>query len=144
MMTPIHISEFPANARHRRIDPGWGHTARHTFSPAIVCDGWVFVSGLVASGPGRTILCKGDIVGQTALIYERLGEILRAASCDYGNVVVTREFIVSSDNYHKTADVRRRVFTDPFPAATGVIVAGLLQPDALIEIEAIARVPDRP
>ena len=141
-MPPVQNAGLPANAKPRGVDPGWGFTSRHTFSPAIVCDGWLFVSGLVASGPGRTILCKGDIVGQTAVIYERLGEILRAASCDFQDVVVTREFIVSTENYHKTADVRRQVFKDPFPAATGVIVAGLLQPDALIEIEAIARVPD--
>lgn len=124
-----------------KIDPGWGFTARHTFSPAIVCDGWVFVSGLVASGPNRTILFPNDIVAQTEVILERLGEILRAASCDYDDVVATREFIVSTENYRRTADVRRRFFKDPFPAATGVIVAGLLQPDAVIELEAIARVP---
>jgi enamine deaminase RidA (YjgF/YER057c/UK114 family) len=101
----------------------------------------VFVSGLVASGPNRTILFPNDIVAQTEVILERLGEILRAASCDYDDVVATREFIVSTENYRRTADVRRRFFKDPFPAATGVIVAGLLQPDAVIELEAIARVP---
>ena len=124
-----------------KVDPGWGFTARHTFSPAIVCDGWLFASGLVATGPNRTILCPGDIVGQTAIILERLGELLFAAGCGYADVVATREFIVTTEKYRDTADVRRRYFRDPFPAATGVIVAGLLQPGALIELEAIAKIP---
>jgi enamine deaminase RidA (YjgF/YER057c/UK114 family) len=121
--------------------PDWGFTARHTFSPAVACDGWLFVSGLVASGPNRSILFPKDIVGQTEVILRYLGEILREASCGYEDVVATREFIVSTDNYRETAEVRRRFFKDPFPAATGVIVAGLLQPEALIELEAIARIP---
>lgn len=124
-----------------KIDPGWGFTVRHTFSPGIVCDGWLFVSGLVASGPNRAILYPGDIVGQTGVVLERLGEVLRAASCQYCDVVATREYIVSAENYRETAEVRRRFFKAPFPAATGVIVAGLLQPGALFELDAIARVP---
>jgi aminoacrylate peracid reductase len=130
--------------RPRKVNPGWSFTSRHTFSPAIACDGWLFVSGLVASGPNRTILCPGDIVGQTTVVLEQLGEILRAAGCSYADVVATREFIVTTENYRGTGDVRRKFFSDPFPAATGVIVAGLLQPGALIELEAIAKIPDHP
>jgi enamine deaminase RidA (YjgF/YER057c/UK114 family) len=77
-------------------------------------------------------------------VLEQLGEILRAAGCSYADVVATREFIVTTENYRGTGDVRRKFFSDPFPAATGVIVAGLLQPGALIELEAIAKIPDHP
>lgn len=48
---------------------------------------------------------------------------------------------VTTEGYAYTAAVRRKYFADPFPAATGVIVAGLLRPGALIEIDAIAKVP---
>ena len=40
------------------------------------------------------------------------------------------------------AAVRRTYFSEPFPAATGVVVAGLLRPGVVIEIEAIAAIPD--
>jgi enamine deaminase RidA (YjgF/YER057c/UK114 family) len=40
--------------------------------------------------------------------------------------------------------VRREVFKGRFPTATGVIVAGLLREGALIEISAIAVLPDTP
>jgi enamine deaminase RidA (YjgF/YER057c/UK114 family) len=40
--------------------------------------------------------------------------------------------------------VRREFFKGRFPTATGVIVAGLLREGALIEISAIAVLPDLP
>jgi enamine deaminase RidA (YjgF/YER057c/UK114 family) len=123
------------------INPGWPHAAKLTYSPGVVCDGWLYVSGLVATGPNHTMLCPDDLLGQAGVVLERLGEVLREAGCDYGDVVVTREYIVSKEGYKGTADLRRRFFSEPFPAATGVIVAGLLQPGALFELEAVARVP---
>ena len=47
----------------------------------------------------------------------------------------------STENYGKTAAVRREFFKDRFPTATGVIVAGLLREGALIEISAVAVLP---
>jgi aminoacrylate peracid reductase len=123
------------------INPGWEHFAKYTFAPAILRDGFLFISGMTAGAPDGGILCPGDIAGQTDVILRRLGEILNAAGCGYSDVVATREFVTTTDGYRKTADVRRKYFKPPFPAATGVIVAGLLRPGALIEIEAIAAIP---
>ena len=126
-----------------RIDPGvgWEYMKKATYSPGLACDGWLFVSGLVAVGPNHTILHPGDIVGQAEVVLIRLGEVLRAAGCDYCDVVATREFIVTTENYKSTADLRRRYFTEPFPAASGIVVPRLLQSGALIEMEATARIP---
>jgi aminoacrylate peracid reductase len=118
-----------------------GEIGRATFSTAIARDGWLFVSGLTAWSPERGVERPGDIVHQTEVIYERLGSVLRQAGCAFGDVVATREFITTTDRYRETADVRRRYFSEPFPAATGVVVAGLLRPGVVIEIEAIAAIP---
>jgi aminoacrylate peracid reductase len=125
------------------INPGWRHFSKYTFSPAILRDGFLFVSGMTASSEDGGILFPNDIAGQADAILRRLGEVLAAAGCGYEDVVATREYITTVDGYRKTADVRRKYFKPPFPAATGVIVAGLLRPGALIEIEAIAAVPNR-
>jgi enamine deaminase RidA (YjgF/YER057c/UK114 family) len=125
------------------INPGWSYFAKYTFAPAILRDGFLFVSGMTAGGEDGGILCANDIAGQADVILRRLGEILAAAGCGYQDVVATREYVTTTDGYLKTADVRRKYFKAPFPAATGVIVAGLLRPGALIEIEATAAVPRR-
>ena len=127
--------------RNLEINPGWDHFAKYTFAPAILRDGFLFISGMTAAGDDGRIRCANDIAGQADYIIQRWGEILAAAGCGYKDVVATREYITTTEGYRKTADVRRKYFTRPYPAATGVIVAGLLRPGALIEIEAIAAVP---
>jgi enamine deaminase RidA (YjgF/YER057c/UK114 family) len=130
-----------SSGKNLEINPGWPHFAKYTFAPAILRDGFLFVSGMTAASRDGGILCPGDIAGQTDIILQRIGEVLSKAGCSFRDVVATREFVTTTDNYRKTADVRRKYFQPPFPAATGVIVAGLLRPGALIEIEAIAAVP---
>lgn len=121
---------------NRGIDIGQADNA--TFSTAICRDGWLFVSGLTAWTPGAGIEAPGDIVRQTETIFEKLGAILAEAGCGFADVVATREYITTTERYRETAAIRRRYFAEPFPAATGVIVAGLLRPGAVIELEAIA------
>ena len=55
-----------------------------------------------------------------------------------------RSTILSPQGYQGTADVRRAYFRHGFPAATGIVVKELLRPDALIEIDAIAVLEDKP
>ncbi len=121
------------------INPGFIGSGRYTFSPGVVKEGKVlFISGITATDEQGNIIGKGDIVVQTRVIFERIGEILRAAGATFDDVVKTVDYITTTENYRATADIRREYFKKDFPAATGVIVAGLLRSDALIEIDAVA------
>ena len=128
---------------NKKVDPGWSHFAKYTFSPGIERDGWLYISGATASGENGEIVCPGDICGQTDCILDRMGEILKAADCTYDDVVKTTDFITTTDGYQGTVAIRKKYFKEPYPAATGVIVADLLRPGALIEIEAIAKIPEK-
>lgn len=120
------------------IDPGSG-AGRYTFSPGVIKEGkLLFISGLTATDDQGNIVGKGDIVTQARVIFTKIGEILQTAGATFDDVVKTVDYITTTENYRGTADVRREFFGTDFPAATGVIVAGLLRPDALIEIEAVA------
>jgi enamine deaminase RidA (YjgF/YER057c/UK114 family) len=83
---------------------------------------------------------KDGIVNQCRDLYGRLGAKLATAGASLGSVVKTTEFItpVGLRDYRGTADVRREVFTGPYPAATGVICERLSQPGAMIAVEATA------
>ena len=121
------------------IDPGGGGAGRYTFSPGVIKEGkLLFISGLTATDDQGNIVGKGDIVTQARVILTKIGEILETAGASFDDVVKTVDYITTTENYRGTADVRREFFHKDFPAATGVIVAGLLRPDALIEIEAVA------
>lgn len=82
----------------------------------------------------------GDVVGQCREVYDRLAGELKQAGANLDAVVKTTEFIppAALADYRKTGDVRRTVFTPPYPAATGVLCERLLTPGALIAVEAIA------
>ena len=70
-----------------------------------------------------------------------MAAVLAAAGAGLEHVVQTTDYVVTTDNYRATADVRREVFRPPYPTATGVIVTGLLREGALIEIAAVAALP---
>jgi aminoacrylate peracid reductase len=115
--------------------------ARYTFSPAVRVGNLLFISGTTATDENSQIVGRGDMAAQTRQIFRKFERLLAAvgASCD--NIVQTVDYIVTTENYRATADVRREFFKHAFPTATGVIVAGLLREGALIEISAIAVIP---
>jgi len=82
----------------------------------------------------------GDVAGQCREIYARLGKRLAACGAGLDMVVKTTEFVTPEglSGYRKTADVRREVFAQPFPAATGVVCEGLPATGAQIAVEAVA------
>ena len=121
------------------INPGLPGFDHYTFSPGVVKEGkMLFISGITATDDEGNIIGKGDIVTQTRAIFKRIEKILEAAGATFDDVVKTVDYITTTENYRGTADIRREFFKNEFPAATGVIVAGLLRPDALIEIDAVA------
>lgn len=118
---------------------------RYTFSPAVRVGNLLFLSGTTATDERGELVGPGDIVAQTRQIYRTFDALLKAAGGSLRDIVSTTEFITTTENYRRTADVRREVFGGaPFPTATGVIVAGLLREGALIEISAIAVLPEPP
>jgi aminoacrylate peracid reductase len=114
---------------------------RYTFSPAVRTGDLLFISGTTAADESGAIVAPGDIVGQTRYIYRKFAAVLAAAGGGLEHIVETTEYITTTENYRGTADVRRELFQPPYPAATGVIVKGLLREGALIEISAVALLP---
>jgi enamine deaminase RidA (YjgF/YER057c/UK114 family) len=52
-------------------------------------------------------------------------------------IVKTTDYVTTTAGYRETADIRREFFGAHRPASTGVVVAALLHPQALIEIDAV-------
>ena len=124
------------------VNPGWPRYERYTFSPAVRKGNLLFISGLTATDEEGNLIGEGDIVAQTRHIFGQIEEILRAVGGSLDDIVKTVDYIVTTENYRDTADVRREVFPRGFPAATGIVVKELLRPGALIEIDAVAVLDD--
>ena len=123
---------------YERIIPArWSD--KMTFSPAVRAGNLLFISGTTAVDENLQVVGKGDIVAQTRFIFEKFDVLLKAAGASFANIVETTDYFLTLEDYRRTADVRREFFKGPpYPAATGVLVAGLIRPDALIEIKATA------
>jgi enamine deaminase RidA (YjgF/YER057c/UK114 family) len=128
-------------AGHQMVRGGRDWPARYTFSPAIRAGNLLFIAGTTATDENGRVVAPGDIVGQSRYIYQKFARILAEAGAGFEHVVETTEYITTAESYKQTADVRREFFKPPYPAATGVIVKGLLREEAVIEIKAVAVLP---
>ena len=113
---------------------------RYTFVPALRVGNTVWLSGTTATGPDNVIV-GADIVEQTEYILGKFEALLKELGGSCRDIVQTTDYIVTTENYQGTAAVRKKVFGDRKPTSTGVRVAGLLRPGALIEISAVAVLP---
>ena len=118
-------------------NPKWPKS--FTFSPGVRVGNLVFLSGTTATDDKGQIVGVGDIAAQTRHIFSKFAAVLESVGGSLANIVETTDYVLTFDGYEKTADVRRELFKGPpWPAATGVLVSGLVRKDALIEIKAIA------
>ena len=130
-------------AAYEVIPGGSPWPSRYTFSPAVRAGNLLFISGTTAGDERGQLVGPGDIVAQTRYIFQKFGRLLRAAGGGFEHIVETTDYVTTTENYARTTAVRREFFGDRFPTATGVIVAGLLREGALIEISAVAVLPDK-
>ena len=96
------------------------------------------VSGQVAQGPDGQTVGMGDIAKQTLQVLENLKALVEEAGGTLADVARIVVYLTSRDHLPTVMEVRRRYFKEPYPAATAVVVAGLANPDWMVEIEATA------
>lgn len=78
---------------------------------------------------------------QAVLCLDLISEALAKAGASLEHVIRTRIFLTSAEYWPEVARAHGEVFTAIRPVATAVIVAGLLDPAWLVEIEAEAVIP---
>lgn len=111
---------------------------KYTYVPALRVGNMVWLSGTTGSDDSGKITAPGDIEEQTRQIFHKFDRLLRAIGSSCDDIVATTDFFTTTENYERTAAVRREFFKTSRPTSTGVLVAGLLRKDALIEISAVA------
>lgn len=110
------------------------------FVPAVRVGHMVYVSGQLARDPQDRI--AGDMAAQTRQCLDNIRVILEAAGARMEHVVKITAFMTDMRLAPQAWAVREEVFSRYPPASTGVQVAALTRPEALIEIEVVAVIPD--
>src|SRR5919204_4943850 len=123
----------------RRIASGSPYERMIGFSRAVVVGDTIHVSGtapVMADGADP----PPDAYGQARRCLEIIVEALREAGAGPEHVVRTRTFLTAPELWEEVGRAHGEVFADVRPAST-MVVARLLDPRWLVEIEADAILP---
>jgi 2-aminomuconate deaminase len=126
-------------------------TPRGRFPHVKVSGGLAFVSGTSSRLPDNTIAGASvdemgtttlDIRAQTRAVLENIRDILAEVCAGLGDVVSVTAYLVSMNDFGGYNEVYGQFFDENGPARTTVAVHQLPHPHLLIEISAIARIPE--
>lgn len=126
----------------RRISSGGPWEAAAGYSRAIVVGDACWVAGTTDAGPDGKSRHPGDAGAQTRAAFGIVGAALADAGFALDDVVRTRMFVVDPGDIAAVGAAHGELFRDIRPAATLVVVARLMEPSLLVEVEAdAARTP---
>ena len=123
----------------RRVSSGGPYEGRFGYSRAIAVGDSCWVAGTTDAGADGRSLNPGDAAAQARAAYAIVVRALEEAGFGVGDVVRTRMYVVRSADAPIVAAVNGEVFGETRPASTVVVVAGLIDPSLLVEVEVDAR-----
>jgi 2-iminobutanoate/2-iminopropanoate deaminase len=127
-----------------RMNPPTLH-ANPAYAQVVVADHVkqvVYVGGQNAIHPDGTVIGP-DLAAQSELALGNVLRALEAAGCTSHDVVQLKVYAVAGHDLREAFAVAQRVWTGPPSALTVLVVAGLANPQFLVEIEATAVITSR-
>ncbi|MDX2177587.1 MAG: RidA family protein [Candidatus Sumerlaeia bacterium] len=118
---------------HHGTGTAW--EARVGYSRAVRAGNWIAVAGTCAIGPDGRAVAPGDGGAQARFVFARIEEALRALGSSLGDVVRTRMYITDLRHAEAVGAAHGELFRAVRPASTMLVVAGLVDPELVVEIE---------
>jgi 2-iminobutanoate/2-iminopropanoate deaminase len=125
---PVHADNLP-----KPVGP---------YSPGMGFERLVFVSGQAAVDPATGKLAGDDVERQTEQCLKNVRAILEAAGSSLQHVLRCGVFLVDMREFPKMNAVYARMFGGHRPARTTVQVSALPGEGLLVEIDAVAYIPE--
>jgi len=110
-----------------------------SYSAAIECDGWLFISGHAAQNLATGEVVRGTIAEETRLTLSHISTVLRQAGCTFGDVLKCTCHLADINDFEEFDKTYREFFIGVKSART--TVQSVLGERIKVEIDAIARVP---
>ncbi len=126
----------------RLLSSGSPFETTYGYSRAVISGDEVHISG--TTGYDYAAMTMPEDPGeQTRNIYATFAAVLRDAGGSLADIVRLRTFVTDVAYCEPALKVQGEVFGDIRPAATIVVVSGLLRPEMKVEVEADARLIGR-
>ena len=126
-------------ADRRLISSGSPFEAQIGYSRAVVAGPWVFMSGTTGFDY-KSMTIADNVVDQAEQCFRNVGTVLEQAGVTFADVVRITYLVTRREDFEPIWPVLQRYLGAVRPACT-VIVAGLLDPRMLIEVEVTAFKP---
>lgn len=107
-------------------------------SPGMVAGPFVFTSGQIGVDPATGRVAEGGIEAQTKQVLKNVADVLNAAGLGMEHVVKTTVFLTRAEDFASMNSIYRDHFSEPFPTRSTIVVAALVRPELVVEIEAVA------
>lgn len=123
----------------QRINPD-GMVKNPAFSQAIVTEGsgkTIYIGGQNAVNEKAEVIGKGNLAAQTEQVLKNMQTILETCGATFDNVVKMTIYLVQGQDPRVGFGAAQAFITSP-PTISVVMVAGLGNPDFLLEMDAIA------
>ncbi len=118
-----------------------GVSPNPALSPGVRVGELLFTSGNVANDANGNLVGPGDCEAQSRQVMANIRAIVEAAGASMSDVVKITCFLTDVNDYAAYGRVRSETFSNSPPASSTVIVAALVRPEFLVEVEAVVRVP---
>ena len=129
---------LPLAAEKKVIAPPEFEGGNPNFSPGILVDGTLYVSGQIGQDL-KTKQVPADFESEVKTLLGNIGIVLKAAGLTYKDVVSAQVYLTDMDLFPRMNAVYVTFFPDPRPSRTTVGVTKLAVPAAHIEITVTAR-----
>ncbi|MFO7595362.1 MAG: RidA family protein [Desulfocurvibacter africanus] len=126
----------------QRISTPKAPAALGPYSQGVASGNLLFVSGQTPIDPATGALVAGDIEAATRQVIKNIQAILQAAGADLEHVLKTTVFLTDMGNFKRMNAIYAEYFTG-IPPARSTIQVSALPMSAEVEIEAIARLPEK-
>jgi 2-iminobutanoate/2-iminopropanoate deaminase len=111
------------------------------YSPGVIYENLLFVSGQGAVDPVTGRLAGDDVETQTEQVLKNIAAILEAGGSSLACVLRCGVFLVDISEFPRMNAVYQRMFGENRPARTTVQVSALPRPGLRVEIDAVAYIP---
>ena len=107
-----------------------------TYSQAVRCGEFIFLSGQIPLNPATMELVEGGIEDQVRRVFENLQAVCQASGGSLADIVKLSVFLTDMSHFPQVNTIMGEYFSEPYPARAAIGVAALPK-GADVEMDAI-------
>jgi reactive intermediate/imine deaminase len=126
----------------KKVTPGYHSENKGHYTPGIISNSMLFISGQLSMDPDTREVPKGGIEEHAKLALQNVDRVLKEAGLSRDSVVQCRVYVSDIDQWDQVNKVYAEFFGEHKPSRI-VVPVGRLHFGCLVEIEAVAEVEAR-